>query len=738
MKLLERLQRIKLRWNLVIWYTLALLLVSGLMGVAITSRIGESLDESLERRGVSLLSGLVSSSHLPLLQQRASDAQKVLDSVFQDDDVAYAAVLDAEGSVLAARFGGALDADTGSAVLSERMESRAFRRLQNDQARVMDEDRRLKHFAHRVVTVRLTRAAPETAEADEELLLGGFDFELEPAQPVVPAPGEEREETLGYVLLGLSKASAQEAMEDVMASIGVTVSLGFVLFVILSLFIVSRVFILRPITAMQVCARSMSEYDLTRRAEKYADDEIGEMSDALNRLGENLHGVLGRIQGVTDSLATVADRVASTSDVVARGAGSTASSVDQTSSSMQEMLVSLKGIAENVEVLAQSAEESSSSIIEMAATNDEVASNINALAASVEETTTAIEQMTFSIKEVAGNVEDLSATAEETSSSMNEMDVSINQVETNANETAKLSEQVSVDARTAGEALQKTIAGIDKIKDSSRTAADVIEALGQKIGTIGNILNVIDEVAEQTNLLALNAAIIAAQAGEHGKGFAVVADEIKDLAERTGSSTKEIADLIRAVQDESKNAISAMERGVGNVEEGVRLSGEADAALKKILDSAGRSTQMVKAIARATVEQARGSRQVTEAINRIAETVQEIARATAEQARGSEQIMNSSEKMKIITKHVERSSQEQARGSKQITQAIESISDMVQQLNRAQKEQTKGAEQVMMAVENIKEVTDNQNSAVKDLESAVDTLAEQSDVLRTEVKRFRV
>jgi methyl-accepting chemotaxis protein len=739
MTVLDWFQRRKLRWNLVFWYTLALALVSGLMALVITDRIKGSLDHSLERRGMSLVSGMVQNSQLPLLQQRASEAEAVLAAIIEDGDVAYAAIVAEDGrKILAQRFGRDLDAQAGQAVLSERLVDPDFRSLANGRTRVVHDERRLKHFAGRVVTTRLTRAAPETAEADEELLLGGFEFDLEPMRAPDPVVTEEREEILGYVLLGMSKASTQAALEEVVYWIGGTVVLGFALFIALSLLFISRVFILRPISAMQGFARSMSEYDLTGRAEKYADDELGNMADALNRLGENLHGVLGRIQGVTDSLATVADRVASTSDVVSRGAGSTASSVDQTSSSMQQMLVSLKGIAENVEVLAQSAEESSSSILEMAATNDEVASNIHALAASVEETTTAIEQMTFSIKEVAKNVEDLSATAEETSSSMNEMDVSISQVETNANETAKLSEQVSVDARTAGDALQKTIAGIDKIKDSSRVAADVIEALGQKIGTIGNILNVIDDVAEQTNLLALNAAIIAAQAGEHGKGFAVVADEIKDLAERTGASTKEISDLIRSVQDESKNAITAMERGVQNVEDGVRLSGEADAALRKILESAGRSTQMVKAIARATVEQARGSKQVTGAINRIAETVQEIARATAEQARGSEQIMGSAEKMKIITKHVERSSQEQARGSKQITQAIENISEMVQQLNRAQKEQTKGAEQVMIAVENIKEVTDAQNAAVKDLESAVDTLAEQSDVLRGEVKRFRV
>ena len=113
------------------------------------------------------------------------------------------------------------------------------------------------------------------------------------------------------------------------------------------------------------------------------------------------------------------------------------------------------------------------------------------------------------------------------------------------------------EAATGVEALQKTLAGIDKIKDSSAVASSVIESLGRRILEVGNILNVIDEVAEQTNLLALNAAIIAAQAGEHGKGFAVVAEEIKDLADRTSSSTKEITELIGSIQEESRNAVSA-------------------------------------------------------------------------------------------------------------------------------------------------------------------------------------
>jgi len=288
------------------------------------------------------------------------------------------------------------------------------------------------------------------------------------------------------------------------------------------------------------------------------------------------------------------------------------------------------------------------------------------------------------------------------------------------------------------EALGKTLAGIDKIKDSSRTASAVIESLGRRISEIGNILNVIDDVAEQTNLLALNAAIIAAQAGEHGKGFAVVAEEIKDLAERTGASTKEIADLIRGVQDESRNAVAAMNQGVKNVDEGVLLGREAEGALKKISESANKSTMMVKAIARATVEQARGSKAVTVSIQKIAETVQQISKAAYEQARGSEQIMKSAEKMKVFTVHVQNSITEQARGSKQITKAMESINEMVTHLNRAQKEQTSGSEQVLKAVEAIKLSSEQQNRSVKQMEEAIDALQRQAEVLRAEIRRFKV
>jgi methyl-accepting chemotaxis protein len=426
----------------------------------------------------------------------------------------------------------------------------------------------------------------------------------------------------------------------------------------------------------------------------------------------------GDMEAVEEAARNASNVVRALTDSVA----SQLSVTEETTRSIKEMASAHGNIVTNVELLAAGAEESSSSVLEMNATTDEVTENIGELASGVRETVASIEEMAYSIKEVAKNVDALSLTAEETSSSMNEMDVSIDQVQSNANETARLSEEVAQDAERGAEAILKTIGEIYRIKESSQEAVAVISNLGSRIDAIGQILNVIDDVAEQTNLLALNAAIIAAQAGEHGKGFAVVADEIKDLAERAGASTKEIADLIKTIQTESRNAIQAVERGALNVDRGVEVSNEAERALKKILESSQKSTNMVRAIARATVEQAKGSKQVTDAIGRIAATVQQIAAATAQQARGSELIMKSGEKMRTIAQQVERSTQEQSNGSRQLKMAIENINAMVGQLNNAHRSLHRGSERALSTANQLEETARRQDGALRELVTHVEKL----------------
>ncbi|MCG8556076.1 MAG: methyl-accepting chemotaxis protein [Proteobacteria bacterium] len=480
-----------------------------------------------------------------------------------------------------------------------------------------------------------------------------------------------------------------------------------------------------PAQAADVPAQVAEILDVLIRIARHIDGLKQRSMEAERKAEAALGTAHKRLQQVTREERQLASQLQALAALIERQG----EAVDQVAESIGRMTEQHRDVSRHVETLASSAEESSSSILEMKATSDEVAENMANLATSVRDTVSSIEEMAYSIREVARNVDALSLMAEETSSSMNEMDVSIDQVQSNANETARLSEEVAADAERGADAILRTIDEINRIKESSREAVEVIVSLGDQIDRIGDILRVIDDVAEQTNLLALNAAIIAAQAGEYGKGFAVVADEIKQLAERSGDKTKEIADLIKRIQEATRDAIVAVERGATTVDRGVDVSAEAEQALKKILDSSQKSTGMVRAIARATVEQAKGSRQVTDAISRIAETVQQVAGATAEQARGSELIMKSAEKMRHITQHVERSSQEQSRGGRQITQAIENISDMVNQLHQSQRQQAKGSEQTLAAMTQIQQQSRQQEQQVRGLSAVAEHLRETtSDV----------
>ena len=657
-------------------------------------------EDELNSRGGVVARGLRAETRASLLAESRSDADRAIEQAMQENpDIVYVMLLKGDGALFSGRF------NWGS------LESRSaeISRLHVQQ---------IQHPGQKV------EVAPGVIPVTVDVRGEG-------------APGASRSGPVrGFVAIGLSPA----VMEEAASSVGWTtggIGVGLVFAAAAILYVAFGITFSR-FDALVRTARRVADGDLTATITMETGDEVEVLADALNTISINLNRVVTRIRNATDSLTSVAERIAASSDVVARGARGQASSVEETSSSMGEMLASLKGIARNVETLAASAEESSSSILEMAATNEEVASSMENLSASVEQTTTSIEEMAYSIKEVARNIEELSRTAEETSSSMNEMDVSISQVEMHANETSKLSSQVTDAARGGVESLGQVTGGIRRISDATDLTSKTIAALGEKIQAIGHIVTVIDDVTEQTDLLALNAAIIAAQAGEHGRGFAVVADEIKELAERTAQSTKEIAGLIRAIQGESKNAVDAMKNAAGAVREGVELSGRAEAALVNIQESAISATESVHAIARATVEQSRGSRQVTEAISRIAEAVQQMAKATGEQARGSEQIMKSSEQMKIITTMVERSSQEQSRGGRQITLSIENISEMVSHLNTAQREQTKGAEQVLQAVEQIRQIAEENQSSTQEMAQTVSTLTEQSEMLQKEVVRFRV
>jgi methyl-accepting chemotaxis protein len=171
--------------------------------------------------------------------------------------------------------------------------------------------------------------------------------------------------------------------------------------------------------------------------------------------------------------------------------------------------------------------------------------------------------------------------------------------------------------------VNKAVLGIQQVAVTVNESAQLMSALGQRSDQIGQIIKVIKDIAEQTNLLALNAAIEAARAGEQGRGFAVVADEVRKLAERTATATSEITGMISAIQSETGNAVTMMEKGSNQVSEGVTLANQAGEALQNINTSVKRVVEMIEQISDSTRSQSEATNEITQRVEHIADMAKE-------------------------------------------------------------------------------------------------------------------
>jgi methyl-accepting chemotaxis protein len=402
--------------------------------------------------------------------------------------------------------------------------------------------------------------------------------------------------------------------------------------------------ILQPIGRLSSIIEHVSVGDLSQQLEIISNDELGDLAVALNGMIGNLNNMVSQVTDAADELNSITGNLHTASDKVVEAAKLQSEGVSSTSSAVTEINASIKGVNESVAGLSISATESASSILEMTSSVDEVAQNTETLAQSVAEVSSSVNQMAASIKQIDLSVRSLMEAANSTSSSVMQMDYSIKQVEQNTADASQISQSVREDAEIGRAALEESIAGIHEIKRSSEITFEAITSLSGKTADIGEILSVIDDVAEQTNLLALNAAIIAAQAGEHGKGFAVVADEIKELAERTRNSTREITRVINGLQDETSRAVSAIRSAEKSILNGEILADRSGTAFNKIFAGIQKATDQMKEIARATMEQGKGSQQIRDAVDQVSHMVSQIDTATREQAQGSDLIITSAEK----------------------------------------------------------------------------------------------
>lgn len=264
----------------------------------------------------------------------------------------------------------------------------------------------------------------------------------------------------------------------------------------------------------------------------------------------------------------------------------------------------------------------------------------------------AVEATASASAEISASAEEMAAGAQKQSSQTSEVTISVEHVTTtimqtteNTNKATEEANNSKAIAENGGIVFAELEVGMNNIAEVVIQSSEIVNRLGKSGEKIGEIIQVIDEIADQTNLLALNAAIEAARAGEQGRGFAVVADEVRKLAERTTKSTKEIADMIKTIQDETKNAVGSMQKGRTEVENGKSSVKEAGKSLNEIIESSNKVMSIVHEVADA-------SKGETEEAEQIQLNISGINTVAQETAIGVEHIANASEDLNKLTENL--------------------------------------------------------------------------------------
>lgn len=242
---------------------------------------------------------------------------------------------------------------------------------------------------------------------------------------------------------------------------------------------------------------------------------------------------------------------------------------------------------------------------------------LNSSLARIREATNSVAHGVTEIAQGNVDLQSQASTLEETAASMVEMSTGVKENSEQSQEAAKLSDQAYQKAIEGGNIVSQVVSAMDAIDESSKKIDDII--------------SVIDEIAFQTNLLALNAAVEAARAGDQGSGFAVVASEVRNLAQRSASSAKEIKDLIKNSSEK--------------VDEGTTLAKRSGDSLEEIVSVVANVNEAVKLISNSCTEQASGITEINDAVSNLDGMTQQNSALVEEITSASEQMRSQTSKL---------------------------------------------------------------------------------------------
>ena len=436
--------------------------MGSVLGIILIITIYQSSQNEIRNRGLTIAKNLAVASPGPVKIGDFASITPLVEEIGHEPSIAYALVLNREGTVLSAS-----DPGQQGRTLDDSLTKNA---LKAGHASVLEFQKGSEDFYDISVPI-----------------LSGSGVQAEAGEPGQPA------EKLGVVRLGISLTQLQS---DLVRYITLTASILVALMasgIAISLFFIR--YIIAPLDQMTRVAVEMAQGNFNRAIEVHSNDEVGVLAGAFSQMSSSFKGMMAKIQGSARQLALIAGQISEVSRNVTEAGAHQADAAQNSSASIEEMNASVRSISDHVDTVSVSAQSSAAAVGELSAAISQVAEGTTALFASVDETASALGEMSGSIRSVVANTDALSENSKATAASISEMNASIKEAEKNAKESALLSERVSRDASELGVgAVERTLQGMEKIKKTVGQSAFVIDRLENRVERIGKILTVINEV----------------------------------------------------------------------------------------------------------------------------------------------------------------------------------------------------------------------------------------------------
>ncbi|WP_342414816.1 HAMP domain-containing methyl-accepting chemotaxis protein [Paenibacillus sp. FSL R10-2782] len=263
------------------------------------------------------------------------------------------------------------------------------------------------------------------------------------------------------------------------------------------------------------------------------------------------------------------------------------------------------------------------------------------------------------IQEITQGLESQDHAALESSRAMNEMSTVIQTIAESSSSVADQAYSMEKRSVEGNQVAQKLSTQMDSISTTIERTVDSVNALQNRSNEISNIVSIITGIASQTNLLALNASIEAARVGEEGKGFAVVAGEVRNLAEQSQESARQITELIGEIQKEIEQTVEGMSLGSKEVQIGLEVTRQTGEMFSEILNAANNVSSQIQEVSSATEqisastqEMSATSDELSSTVSKTADSSKQIEHTIGEQAESMASIVKASDKLTLMSEEL--------------------------------------------------------------------------------------